>query len=178
MAITARFGQHAGVVAVEGVVSVLFGLAAVLWPGLTLATLVLFFGVFAIVDGIVALVNLFVCVREHRPWWPSLLLGIVGIAAGGFILSNPGISAVVAAYVIAFWAIASGVMMVAGSLVSAEFLYLLAGALSVVFGLILLGNPVAGALALVFVIGCFAIIRGILLLFDAVRPGEMQHMTA
>jgi uncharacterized membrane protein HdeD (DUF308 family) len=106
-----------------------------------------------------------------------LLLGVVGIAAGGFILSNPGITAVLAAYVIAFWALASGILMVVGSFVAGEFLYLLAGAVTVVLGLILLANPVAGALALVFVIGWFAIIRGILLLIDAVRPSEMQHLT-
>ena len=177
MASVSRFDQHAWIVAVEGVVSILFGLAAVFWTGHTLAVLVLFFGVFAIIDGIVALVNVLACIREHRAWWPSLLLGIVGIAAGGFILSNPGITAVLAAYVIAFWALASGILMVVGSFATGEFLYLLAGAVTVVLGLILLGNPVAGALALVFVIGCFAIIRGILLLFDAVRPAEMQHLT-
>ena len=59
MASVSRFDQHAWIVAVEGVVSILFGLAAVFWTGHTLAVLVLFFGVFAIVDGIVALANVF-----------------------------------------------------------------------------------------------------------------------
>jgi uncharacterized membrane protein HdeD (DUF308 family) len=168
--------QHSWVYALAGVVSILFGIVAVLWPGVTLAVLVILFGVFAIVDGIVSLVNMFVCIGEHRTWWPSLVFGIIGLAAGAFVLAYPGISTVTFAFVVAFWALATGLMLIVGSLFAARFLGVLTGVLSIVFGLLVLNNPVAGILTLVLVIGIFAVVRGVMLLIDAFRAPELGGM--
>src|SRR5262249_17648393 len=100
--------EHGWVYGLAGVVSILFGLAAIFWPGLTLSVLVLLFGVFAIVDGIVSIINVFISIGAKRTWWPSLILGIIGLAAGFFILAYPGVSAVMYVYVVAFWAIITG----------------------------------------------------------------------
>lgn len=157
------------VYAVAGVASILFGLAAIFWPGLTLVVLVLLYGAYAVVDGIARLIGMFRAIGAHQTWWPQLVIGLISIAAGLFVLFYPGISAILLLYVIAFWAIAIGLLEIVASLTTGQFLLLITGVLSIVFGLILLGNPIAGVLALVLVIGVFAIVRGVLLLIQAVR---------
>jgi uncharacterized membrane protein HdeD (DUF308 family) len=161
--------------AIAGVVSILFGLIALFWPGLTLMVLVWLFGIYVIVFGIMMLVGMFRAMGMHRAWWPSLIVGLLSIAAGIAVLAWPGITAVTLLYIIAFWAILIGLFEIIGGLFDAHFLLMLVGVISVVFGFVLLANPASGALALVMVIGIFAIIRGIMLLVDAVRmPSTMS----
>ncbi|HUX87858.1 MAG TPA: DUF308 domain-containing protein [Chloroflexota bacterium] len=173
MALEAPAVRSSWVYVAVGIISILFGLAAIFWPVHTVYALILLFGVFTIIDGILRFVGVFRAIGAHRPWWPSLLIGILDVVVGIFVLTNPGITAVFLLYVIAFWAILIGITEIFASLATAEFLLLVVGIISVVFGFVLLGNPAAGALSLVIVIGVFAIVRGIILLFTAFRPPEM-----
>lgn len=163
------------VLAIAGVISILFGLAALFWPGLTLLVLVWLFGVYALAYGFVELVNVFRAVGERRTWWTHLLIGLISIAAGIVVFAWPGITSLVLLFTIAFWAIAVGIAEVFAGLFQAQFGLLIVGVISILFGFVLLANPVAGALAFVFVIGVFAIVRGVLLLIAAVRaPAPTQ----
>jgi uncharacterized membrane protein HdeD (DUF308 family) len=155
--------------ALSGIASILFGVLALVWPGLTLGALVFLFGFYAIVGGVLALVQMFDAIGQHQTWWPALVIAIVDLVAAAFIFTNPGLTAITLLYVVAFWAIIGGLFEIFASLVLARFLTLLAGVLTVVAGFVLLGNPRDGALALVLVIGMFAIVRGIILLIDAFR---------
>jgi uncharacterized membrane protein HdeD (DUF308 family) len=175
---TTETNHHTLVYAIAGIVAILFGVVALVWPGLTLALFVLFFAGFAIVSGAVSLFDSFRRMGQHETWWPALLIGIIGIVAGAFVLAYPGVSAAVLLWTIAFWAVVIGIIEVIGSFAAGQFLLLITGVLTVVFGLIMLANPVAGALALVFVIGVFAIARGILLLFEAFRSPQAPTMPA
>ena len=83
-------------VLLRGIVSVLFGIVAFIWPGLTLFTLVLFYGAFALVDGVIALVSAF-GKHEGAPTWWLILVGIAGIGAGAL-----GLIWAIAAYAIIF----------------------------------------------------------------------------
>jgi uncharacterized membrane protein HdeD (DUF308 family) len=109
------------VYALAGVVSILFGLAAIIWPGLTLFVLVILFAAYAIIDGILRFIATLRAIGAHQTWWPQLVIGIVDIAAGLFILAYPGRTAVLVAYVIAFWAILIGLFEIVGSLATASF---------------------------------------------------------
>jgi uncharacterized membrane protein HdeD (DUF308 family) len=155
------------VYAILGVISILFGLALIFWPGLTIAVFILFFGVYAIVFGIVSLIGVFWSISHRLTWWPQLIIGLVSIAAGIFIFSNPRITALLLLYTIAFWAIATGLMEIFASFATGKFLLVILGVLTIGFGFLLLTNPLGGALALVLVIGVFNVIEGILLLFHA-----------
>lgn len=170
---TVQQSQLWWVLAISGVVSILFGLAALLWPGITLMVLVWLFGFYVLLLGVLMLVGMFRAIGAHTTWWPSLIVGLLSIGAGIAVFVWPGITAVSLLYIIAFWAIFSGVAEIIGGLFEAHFLWMLAGVISVVFGFILLANPAGGALALVMVIGIFAIIRGIMLLVSAVRTPAM-----
>jgi uncharacterized membrane protein HdeD (DUF308 family) len=150
----------------RGVAAIIFGVLAFVWPGITLLTLVLFYGAFALVDGVLAIVA---AVRGGNPmprWWLAIV-GIAGIAAGALTFLMPGLTALVLVTFIAVWAIVLGVMEIVGAIklrkeVQGEWLLILNGAISVLFGLVLLWRPVTGAIALVWIIGAYAIILGVI----------------
>jgi uncharacterized membrane protein HdeD (DUF308 family) len=155
--------------AIAGVVSILFGLAALFWPGLTLAFLVYLFAFFAILSGVTSLIQGVRAARAGRVWWPQIVIGLLGLVAGIYVLLFPGIGTIALLLVIAFWAITVGTIEAVAGLFVADFALLIVGVISILFGFILLANPIYGALALVTVIGIFAIVRGVLLLVYAAR---------
>jgi uncharacterized membrane protein HdeD (DUF308 family) len=157
------------VIALRGVAGILFGIVAFLAPGITIAALVLAFGVYALVDGVLAIVS--AIRRRHadeRPWW-FLFEGIAGILAGVVTLLWPGITALTLLWVIAAWAIVTGVLAIASAIrlrkaISGEWMLALSGIASIVFGVLVMFFPGAGALGLVLLIGAYAIVFGALLL--------------
>ena len=157
----------------RGIAAILFGVLAFAWPGVTLATLVLFWGAFVLVDGVLSLIS---AIRGGGPgsrWWLALV-GLAGIAAGIITFAYPGLTSLVLLFVIAFWAIVAGVFEIVGAVtlrkeIENEWMLILAGALSVIFGVILLMQPAAGALALVWLIAGYAIAFGILNVIFAFR---------
>lgn len=153
------------VVAVRGLAAILFGLAAFFWPGITLAALVILFGAYAFVDGIFAIVSAVQSATEHERWGTLLLEGIAGMVAGLLTFFLPAITAVALLFVMAAWAIVTGVLEIAAAIrlrkeIDNEWLLALSGIASLIFGLVLLIHPLAGALAVVWVIGSYAIVFG------------------
>ena len=160
------------VLALRGLLAVLFGLAAFVWPSLTLLVLVLLFGAYALVDGVIAVI---VSLQERRVfarWWVLLVEGLTGIAAGVLTFVWPAITALVLLYLIAAWAIVTGILEIvtafSGRLpVAQEWTLALAGILSVLLGVLLAIRPGAGLLSLVWLIGIYAIVFGVLLIVRA-----------
>lgn len=164
----------------RGIVAILFGILALIWPGITLLALIILFGAYAIVDGVFAIVAAIAGAARTRPWWVFVLWGVLGIAAGIFAFSYPGITALVLLYVIAFWAIVRGVMEIIAAIqlrkvITDEWLLILAGVLSIIFGTVLLVWPGAGALALLWVIGIASVAIGILLIGLSVRLKSLKN---
>ena len=150
----------------RGVAAIIFGILAFAWPGITLLTLVLFWGAFAMVDGVLAIVAAAKGGNPMPRWWLGIV-GIAGIAAGALTFLMPGLTALVLVTFIAVWAIVLGIMEIYGALklrkeIEGEWFLILNGALSVVFGIVLLWRPGIGALALVWIIGAYAIILGVI----------------
>jgi uncharacterized membrane protein HdeD (DUF308 family) len=136
-------------------------------------TLVLFYGAFAFVDGVLALVAAVMGGQPAPRWWLAIV-GVLGLAAGLITLMMPGITALILLYCIAFWAIAIGVMQIFGAIrlrkeIDNEWMLIASGIISVLFGLILIVNPGAGAMGVLFVIGVYAVIHGIILITLAMR---------
>lgn len=148
----------------RGIAAVLFGVAALFWPGLTLFVLVVAYGAFALVDGAFAIVAGIRAGSESRRW---LLVaeGALGVLAGLAALTWPGITAVVLLYIIALWAILGGVLRIVTAIslrreIDNEWTMALSGALSIVLGLILAVLPGVGLLSLTWLIGIFALAVG------------------
>src|SRR3954463_12198609 len=95
--------RHWWVLALRGVLAILFGLIAFVWPGITLIALVLLFGAYALLDGLFALFAAAGAAGRHERWGALLLEGVAGIAAGVVTFIWPGMTALALAYVIAFW---------------------------------------------------------------------------
>ena len=169
--------------ALRGLVAVLFGVLAFMWPGVTLITLVWLFGAFALVNGILSLV-LAAKTPKGYPKVGSLILGgLLGILAGLLAFVMPGITALGLLILIAAWAIATGVMELVAAVrlrkvITNEWLLILAGIASVVFGVLLLFQPAAGALALIWLIGAWAVVFGILLMILAFRMRNWKGFIA
>jgi uncharacterized membrane protein HdeD (DUF308 family) len=157
--------------AFRGLVAVLFGLLTFFLPGITLATLVLLFGAYVLVDGVFNFIAFFQVRSQH---WALLIEGLIGISAGLVTFAWPGITALVLLYVIAFWAIFTGIFeIIAGirlrKVITNEWLLVVMGAVSLLFGLFILFAPGAGALAIVLWIGAYALVFGVFLLALALR---------
>ena len=167
----------------RGVVAILFGLMTFVWPQITLATLVLLFGAYAIVDGIFAIVAGVRAPREFARWWVLLIEGILSVIAGLFAFAIPGITALILLGLIAAWAIITGVVEIIAAIqlrkeISGEWILALSGIASIIFGVLLLLNPGAGALAVLWLIGAYAILFGILLVALGFKLRGLLHGTA
>jgi uncharacterized membrane protein HdeD (DUF308 family) len=149
---------------VRGIAAILFGVLTFLWPGITLTALVLLFGAYALLDGVLSIVAAVSKERRER-WWTLVLQGVFGILAAGVTVVFPGIAALALLYVIAAWAIVTGAFAVAAAIrlrksLEREWLLALGGVLSIVFGLLLMLFPGTGALALVLWIGAYMLVAG------------------
>jgi uncharacterized membrane protein HdeD (DUF308 family) len=167
-----RLAGHWWALALRGAAAVLFGVLAFIWPGLTLAILVLFWGAYALVDGVLDVMAGLRTIHNHR--WALLIEGVVGIAAGVATFAWPGLTALVLVYIIAVWGVVTGVLEVIAAIrlrqvIRNEWLLALSGIASVLFGIVLFVAPGAGAVALVWLIAAFAIVDGILLLLLSFR---------
>ena len=156
-------------VVLRGVLAVLFGLTAFLWPGLTGLVLVLLFGVYALSDGVVAMATGLTHVKDTPRWWVFLLEGLIGIGAGIAAVIWPETVAVALIALIAAWAVLTGAFEIAAAIrlrreIDNEWLLFLGGLLSIAFGALLILQPAAGGLALIWLIGSYALIFGVLLI--------------
>lgn len=162
------------VVLLQGLAAVLFGVLALVWPGLTLATLVLLFGAYALVDGVFAVVGSLAHRKEYEDWWLVLLTGLASIAVGILTFIQPGITALSLLFLIAAWALVIGVLTIVEAIqlrkeIEGEWLLILAGIASVLFGLFMFALPGAGALSLIWLIATYAIVYGVLQVIFALR---------
>jgi uncharacterized membrane protein HdeD (DUF308 family) len=161
------------VIALRGVAGILFGLATFFWPEISLTALVLIFGAYALVDGVLALATA-IRRRGKDRWWLFLLEGLAGIAAGALTFLWPDITAIALLYVIAAWALVTGGFEIAAAIrlrkvIRREWLLALIGLASVALGILLILFPGPGALALVLWIGAYALVTGVLLVALGLR---------
>ncbi|MEO8608014.1 MAG: HdeD family acid-resistance protein [Chloroflexota bacterium] len=165
------------VVALRGVIAILFGIALLVAPPIVITTMVLFFGAYALIDGIGAIFTA-VQHRTQPRWWLLLLEGIIGVVAGILVFMYPTFAAINAVffvlYIVAFWSIFTGVTEIMQAIqlrkeIEGEFWLGLSGALSVLFGIFLLIAPGTGILALITIVAAYAIVFGVFLLFLAFR---------
>jgi uncharacterized membrane protein HdeD (DUF308 family) len=163
-----HLARNWGWIVLRGVLAILFGLMAFAWPGLTLAVLVLVWGFYVLMDGLVALVAAFGIRDEGKPMWPLVVVGLLGLAAGILTFTRPGMTALLLLTFIAVWAVMTGVFQIVAAIrfrkaIANEWTLGFSGLLSVVFGALMLARPGAGALAVIWIIGAYAIVFGLML---------------
>lgn len=154
-------------VLLRGIAGIIFGVLTFLWPSLSLTALVIVFGAYAFADGVLAIISAIRWRGEAERWWLVLIEGLAGVAAGVITLFWPAITALALLYVIAAWALVTGVLEIAAAIrlrnvITGEWLLGLSGIASVALGVLLALFPGPGALALILWIAAFAIVSGAL----------------
>jgi uncharacterized membrane protein HdeD (DUF308 family) len=162
------------VVLLRGLAAIGFGIITFMAPAISLAAVVLLWGAYAFADGVLALVSAIRRRGESDRWWLFLVEGLVGIAAGVLTFIWPGITAIALLYLIAAWALVTGVLEIAAAIrlrkvIAHEWLLALSGIASLGFGILLVLFPGAGALAVVLWIGAYTLVFGALLVALAFR---------
>jgi uncharacterized membrane protein HdeD (DUF308 family) len=176
--------RHWWIVALRGAVAILFGITALVWPGITVFALVLLFGAYALVDGAFTLAAA-LGRRDRRTTdtggriW-LVVQGVAGIAIGALAFVWPDITALALVWLIGIWAVVIGLLEIIAAVglrreLRREWLLGLSGAVTVLFGILLIAWPGAGVLTLVALIGISAVVFGVALLGFAVRLRRQWH---
>jgi uncharacterized membrane protein HdeD (DUF308 family) len=161
--------QNWWAIALRGLVAVLFGIAAFVWPGFTLRVLAPLFSGYAMINGIFAVIEAFGRDVSRDRWWGLLFEGVASILVGAIILIWPGLTAMGLIFLIAFWAIMTGVFEFITAVrlrheIMGEWLLALIAILSMALGLLLLAFPVIGAFSVILLIRAFVFIIGALMI--------------
>jgi uncharacterized membrane protein HdeD (DUF308 family) len=166
------------------VAAIIFGVLALIVPGVTLLALVTFFGAYALVDGVLAIISSLQHRVENNRWWVLLLEGLAGVVVGVLTFALPAMTLITLYFFIAVWALFTGVMEIIAAIrlrreIRNEWALGLSGLISLILGILLLVNPAAGIAGLVFAVGIYAIFFGVLELYLAFRVrGAAQNVIA
>lgn len=160
--------------AVRGVIAIVFGILALIWPGSAMLALVLLFGAFALLDGLFAVAVGIASRGYFERWWAVLLEGLTGIVIGISTFFWPNITALILLYFIATWAVITGVLEIVTAIkfrhvIPGEWAMILNGLFSVLLGALLFVFPGAGEVGLTWLIGIYAIIAGVTEMIFAFR---------
>lgn len=166
-------GQLWGAIVAGGLISILFGLATMLWPHTVLSIFIYIFSAFVIIVSVVVLGRAVSEINDDRLWWLSMLFAICGISVGIYITMNPEIAQGLIAVLLAIYIFTQSLM----DLIVASYTddpqsktpMLATGVIGVVFGFMVLFNPMLATDAMVWVIGLYILIHGVLVEYCSIR---------
>jgi uncharacterized membrane protein HdeD (DUF308 family) len=165
--------------ALRGLVAIMLGILAFLWPGMTLTVLVWFFAAYLLVDGVFAVVAGLRAAQVHERWWPLAIEGGLDLLAGAIALLWPQLALLTFIYIAAFWAILTGVVLAAAALrlrpTRGAGLLLAGGVLSLGWGFVVILWPIAGEVTLAWWIGAYAIVFGAFMLSFGLQLRRNLH---
>ncbi len=177
-AMSALLAQNWWAVALRGAFAILFGLLTFVMPGVTIATLVILFAAYMLVDGAFGIVAAIRAAQKHERWGLLVLEGVANILAGAVALLWPAITVLVFVYLVAIWSIVSGALMTVAAfrlnLDHGRWMLVVAGVFSIIFGVLLFIGPIAGAVVLTLYLGAYALVFGVMLLAVAFRLRQRQ----
>ncbi len=165
---------------IRGVVGILFGLVALFLPGATMLSLVLLFAAYIFVDGVFGIVSAVRAARAHERWGLLVLEGLVDIAVAAIAVLWPGITVVAFVFLVAFWAILTGVLELAAAfrleLIDGRGWLIFGGVVSVLYGALLIVTPMIGAVVLTWWLGAYALVFGVTLVVLAFKlHARLEH---
>jgi len=172
-------------VVLRGVLAILFGFTAFVWPDLTWVVLIMMFGIYTLVDGLVAVGTGLSRAKDSPRWWAFLVEGLVSIVAAVVALIWPQLTALIMVLVIAVWAVLTGILEIIAAVrlrheINNEWLLALGGILSIALGVFLFLRPIAAGIAIIWTVASYAVIFGVLLIALGFRlrnqkvPGDRQ----
>jgi uncharacterized membrane protein HdeD (DUF308 family) len=147
-----------------GILAVIAGVIAIVWPGVTILALVILFAIYAFIAAGLQAARAFGS-RDAGPVFGHLLLGLIDLAAGVIALVWPEPTAFVLVIVVAAWALVSGIAEVfagfgSGETAGTRAMFIAAGLVSAAFGVVLFARPGVGAVTLALLFGLYSMIYG------------------
>jgi uncharacterized membrane protein HdeD (DUF308 family) len=166
--------------AFRGLVGVMLGIVPIMWPSIALTGLVMLFGLYAIVDGLLLIASAS-HYRKIGHAWAFAIEGIIGVTAGLVAFLWTGMGMLLFINLIAFWALVTGAIELALAFRLRKEpiggLYLgAAGAASVAFGILILGWPNVSAFLIVTLLGCYALAVGVSMISFAFRMRRIENL--
>lgn len=160
-------------IALRGVLAVIFGVIAFVAPFATILALVILFSAYMVVDSVFSFFAAYRAWRSGGRWGLLTLQGLASLAAGGVALIWPGITVTAFVVLIGAWMIVTGCLLLATAIRAdsnhGRFWLWLVGALSLLYGFLMVLAPLLGAVVLTWWLGAFALFFGVLLLVVAFR---------
>jgi len=157
-----------------GIISVLFGIIALIWPGKTLLVVIAFFGVFILAESVVTIVITIARRKQYERWWLGLIGGGLGLIIGGITVFRPIAATVFLLYLIAAWALITGVLVIVAAVrlrktIQHEWYLILLGVVAIIFSIFVFTRPLIAAVVMMWIISAFALVFGGLLIVQASR---------
>jgi len=164
---------------IRGLLALIFGLYAWFMPGMAMMVLLMFFGIFVLMEGIFSIIGAIAGRKYSEVWWLILLEGIAGVALGLLTLIRPEFVASVIVIFIALWAIWGGLFRIIAAVrlrkeLDGEWLLIFGGVVSILFGLMLFKHTGAGIVAISWLIAFFASMFGMLLISFGIKARKFQ----
>jgi uncharacterized membrane protein HdeD (DUF308 family) len=167
----------------RGVLGIIFGLIALIFPGATILSLVIFFSAYMLVDGVFGIISAVRAIRRKEDRWGLLIFeGLLNIAVGIAAFLWPGLTVVAFVWLIAAWAIVSGGLMTAAgfrlNMDHGRWWMVLGGLLSLAYGVLLIITPLIGAIVLTWWLGAYALVFGVALVVFSFKLRSRQQERA
>lgn len=174
-----KLAKHWWAILLRGIIAVLFAFLAFLATGFTLKLLLLFLGLYLLLDGLFAIIGGFMAAKDHKNWWLLLLEGIISIIVGIFVFALPGITLLILVYLVAIWAVITGVFeFLAGIMatwaIPGKVFIGITGVISVILGVVIFIYPVLSIVAMTWLLGIYALVIGLSLIFMSLRLKSLK----
>jgi uncharacterized membrane protein HdeD (DUF308 family) len=150
----------------RGLCGILFGVVAILEPGVTILSLVVVFAVYMLLDGVFGLISAVMAGQRNERWGLLLAESLFNVLVGVVMLLFPEISIYTFMLLIAAWAIVTGALMIGTAMNhrrDGKWPLVIGGLASVLFGIVLAVGPLIGAVVLTWWLGIYALIFGLAL---------------
>ena len=164
----------------RGVLGIIFGILALIFPGPTILSLVLLFSAYMLVDGIFGIISAVRAIRRKEDRWGLLIFeGLLDIATGVVAFLWPALTVVAFVWLIAAWAIVTGGLMTAAgfrlNIEHGRWWLVLGGLLSLAYGVLLIITPLIGAVVFTWWLGAYALVFGVALVIFSLKLRSRQH---
>jgi len=154
------------ILTIQGIAAILFGIACVFWPGLTLVTFVYLFGLYLLLAGVLSMVEGLMSIGRRKAWVLTLLLGLIEIGLGVYLLRHPSVAFGILVLLVGFMLVFFGVFAIVSALAekdssaTGKMLSIITGVIAALAGIYMFFQPEASGVAFVWIIGLFALIQG------------------
>lgn len=153
---------------VRGILAIIFGIIALVWPGATVLVLIVLFGCYALVEGLFAVGYSIAKASKKEKFFGLLMLGLLGVLIGVVTLARPGITSLALLWVIAIWLVIRGFLMIVSAFeiegsAGIRWLIGISGALALIVGILLFIFPISGIFGIILVVAIYCLVAGLLL---------------